>query len=225
MCTRDWTSTLRVRSGLDGPRSGSIWTAAARSLSGVEPVRWVHLASALLWTTSALIGLWWARSVAHPRHRRWLSAIGVLALVIGGENLLQATSPHHPRSVTHLVANLMLAGTGVLALFLVAAHGRGIAVEERVLRVLSGRRLEGRARHRPDPPPLTPREIEVVTCLCHGLSTDEIARRLCISPHTATTHIRNILRKLEVGSRADAVAWAVEHGLLDGPVPRLPRIG
>lgn len=143
-------------------------------------------------------------------------AVGAVAILIGGENLLQAFAPHHPNTVAHLVANVLLAATGAMALFLVVAHGRGVATEEQVLRALSGGRLGAGDRRPHDSAPLTPRETEVVTCLCRGLGTDEIARRLGISRHTATTHIRNILRKLGVGSRTDAVVWAVERGVMDG---------
>lgn len=151
-----------------------------------------------------------------PRYRRWMFAVGAVAILIGGENLLQAFAPHHPNTVAHLVANVLLAATGAMALFLVVAHGRGVATEEQVLRALSGGRLGAGDRRPHDSAPLTPRETEVVTCLCRGLGTDEIARRLGISRHTATTHIRNILRKLGVGSRTDAVVWAVERGVMDG---------
>lgn len=153
--------------------------------------------------------------MVRPRHRQWMYAVGALAVLIGGENLLQALSPHHPRGVAHLVANVVLAATGAIALGVIAVHGRGFATEEQVLRALSAGRLGTRDRPRRAPAPLTPRETEVVRCLCEGLGTDELARRLRISRHTATTHIRNILRKLDVGCRADAVAWAVEHGLWD----------
>lgn len=176
-------------------------------------MRWVHLASALLWPARAAVGLWWARSVVGPRHRRWIYAVGMLAVVIGGENLLQALVPVHPRGTAHLVANVALAAAGVVAVFMVAAYGHGIVVEERVMHALSGGRIGARGRRKRAPVPLTPQETEVITLLCEGLGTDEIARRLGVSPHTATTHIRNLMRKLDVRSRADAVVWAVERDL------------
>ncbi|MBA3275431.1 MAG: response regulator transcription factor, partial [Chloroflexia bacterium] len=46
-----------------------------------------------------------------------------------------------------------------------------------------------------------------------GKSTREISDSLFISPRTTTTHINNILGKIDVTSRAAAVAWAMRTGL------------
>jgi DNA-binding NarL/FixJ family response regulator len=61
---------------------------------------------------------------------------------------------------------------------------------------------------------LTERELEVLILLTQGLSTAGIADRLSISPSTTRNHIQNILQKLHVHSRAAAVAYAFEHGLV-----------
>jgi DNA-binding NarL/FixJ family response regulator len=55
---------------------------------------------------------------------------------------------------------------------------------------------------------LTPRELEVLELLAEGLTQTEIARQLVISPRTVGTHIQNVLGKLDVHSRAQAVALA-----------------
>ena len=62
--------------------------------------------------------------------------------------------------------------------------------------------------------PLTEREQEVLELMAEGKSTDRIAVMLSISRATARNHIQNILQKLHVHSRAEAVAYAFEHGLL-----------
>lgn len=62
--------------------------------------------------------------------------------------------------------------------------------------------------------PLTPREIEVIRLVAQGLSDKEIAARLNISEHTIHRHIANILTKLDVPSRAAAVAFAAKNSLL-----------
>jgi DNA-binding NarL/FixJ family response regulator len=68
----------------------------------------------------------------------------------------------------------------------------------------------------PAPPEhlLTQRELEVLRYIAKGFSFAEIAGLLAISAHTVTTHVRNIYRKLEVGSRGAAVYEAVQMGLL-----------
>ena len=60
---------------------------------------------------------------------------------------------------------------------------------------------------------LTDREREVLARLVHGESSKQVARHMGIAYSTARTHIQNILGKLGVHSRLEAVAFAVEHGL------------
>jgi NarL family two-component system response regulator LiaR len=61
---------------------------------------------------------------------------------------------------------------------------------------------------RPVRSPLTPREWEVLDLLCEGQSTDEIALTLVLAVETVRSHIKNVLRKLGVRSREQAVALA-----------------
>jgi DNA-binding NarL/FixJ family response regulator len=62
---------------------------------------------------------------------------------------------------------------------------------------------------------LTPRELEVLGLLAQGLNQPAIAGRLFISPTTVGTHIQRILAKLDVHSRAEAVALAYRGRLLE----------
>ena len=62
---------------------------------------------------------------------------------------------------------------------------------------------------------LTAREREILGLLARGQSQAEIAAQLVISPKTVGGHIQRILTKLDVHSRAQAVALAHEHGLAD----------
>jgi DNA-binding CsgD family transcriptional regulator len=57
---------------------------------------------------------------------------------------------------------------------------------------------------------LTSRETEVLWWLAQGCTYERIADRLAMSPHTVTTHIKNIYRKLEVHCAAAAVRRALE---------------
>jgi predicted ATPase/DNA-binding CsgD family transcriptional regulator len=78
--------------------------------------------------------------------------------------------------------------------------------------------LQGRSRahsQRGEPAfDLTPRELEILRLLAAGRSSQEIADDLYISAHTVKRHIANILGKLEVSSRAAAVALAFQHHLV-----------
>lgn len=61
---------------------------------------------------------------------------------------------------------------------------------------------------------LTQREREVVALVAHGLSNDEIAARLVISPLTAKTHVNRAMTKLHARDRAQLVVIAYESGLV-----------
>lgn len=63
-------------------------------------------------------------------------------------------------------------------------------------------------------PALSPREQEVLALLARGLSNKEIGRQLYVSETTAKFHVGNILRKLEVSGRAEAVYAASKLGLV-----------
>jgi DNA-binding NarL/FixJ family response regulator len=60
---------------------------------------------------------------------------------------------------------------------------------------------------------LTSREREVVTLVAAGLSNDEIAAKLVVSPLTAKTHVSRAMTKLGARDRAQLVVFAYEHGL------------
>ena len=64
---------------------------------------------------------------------------------------------------------------------------------------------------------LSDREKQVLTLVAEGLDKDAIARELVISPHTARTHIQNVLTKLEVHSRLEAAALVAELAAADLP--------
>ena len=61
---------------------------------------------------------------------------------------------------------------------------------------------------------LSDREIEVLTLLAEGLSTKAMAQKLNISHFTARNHIQNILIKLDLHSKAQAVSYAFKRGIL-----------
>ncbi len=72
---------------------------------------------------------------------------------------------------------------------------------------------------------LTAREREVLAYLAEGTDNEGIAEKLVISPETVRTHIRNLITKLGVHSRLEAVALVTQNGLfeeLEGGAPQRP---
>ena len=66
-------------------------------------------------------------------------------------------------------------------------------------------------------PRLTDREMEVLKLVAKGLNNRDIAKELFISENTVKNHVRNILEKLQLHSRMEAVMYAVREKLLDIP--------
>jgi DNA-binding CsgD family transcriptional regulator len=60
---------------------------------------------------------------------------------------------------------------------------------------------------------LTEREVEVLRLVAHGLTNAQTAERLYLSPRTVDAHLRNVYHKLDVSTRAEAVRFALAHGL------------
>ena len=89
---------------------------------------------------------------------------------------------------------------------------------------LSRKLLQEFARQaRPAPPPrdpdaLTERELEVLKLLVQGVtSSRKLAQRLNVNESTIKFHIRNILGKLHLQNRAQAVSYAIRHGMVPPP--------
>ena len=83
--------------------------------------------------------------------------------------------------------------------------------------------ISKRADERALRPALTDRELEVLQLAADGLTNRQIGRRLTISENTVKNHIRNILEKLHLHSRMEAVLYAVREDLIDldgGDKPR-----
>ena len=91
-----------------------------------------------------------------------------------------------------------------------AAAGEAVVSRRMTMRLVDSMRrapADG-AGLRPVRSRLTPREWEVLDLLCAGQSTDEIADTLVLSAETVRSHIKNLLRKLGVSSRREAVEEA-----------------
>jgi DNA-binding NarL/FixJ family response regulator len=142
---------------------------------------------------------------ALPRLREAAPECEVVVLTASGteENLLQAIRagaagyllktepPERIASFLDAVANGEAALSGAVARRLLdqvrTGNGRGSGVPDRIASTLSAR------------------EVEVLLLLDEHLGTDEIAKRLYISEHTVRSHVKNLLRKLGVSSRREAL--------------------
>jgi DNA-binding NarL/FixJ family response regulator len=96
---------------------------------------------------------------------------------------------------------------------------RVVAAGDALLDPAVTRRVMDAARHAPRPPDarltrLTEREVEVLVQVARGLSNQEIARELFISPATARTYVSRLLTKLAARDRAQLVGIAYRHGLV-----------
>jgi two-component system NarL family response regulator len=73
---------------------------------------------------------------------------------------------------------------------------------------------EGPPKHAPAPK-LTDREMEVLRLVARGMNNRDIAKELFISENTVKNHVRNILEKLQIHSRMEAVMIAVREKLIE----------
>jgi DNA-binding NarL/FixJ family response regulator len=105
---------------------------------------------------------------------------------------------------------------------------RTVAAGEALLSPSVTRRLIAQVVGRPNRTPrisvvlheLTPREREVMALVAEGLTNDEIAERLVVSPLTAKTHVSRIMLKLGARDRAQVVVIAYQSGLVLAPDSR-----
>jgi DNA-binding NarL/FixJ family response regulator len=85
----------------------------------------------------------------------------------------------------------------------------GVYVDVRLTPLLDA----GAAEHRADI--LSPREREILVLLSTGLTGEDVAAQLFLSPETVRTHVRNAVRKLDAKTRSHAVAIAMQRGEID----------
>jgi DNA-binding NarL/FixJ family response regulator len=87
---------------------------------------------------------------------------------------------------------------------------RSAEVEQALKHMRTRRAIDGNLTKRVDR--LTPRELEILQEIANGLSPEQIATELGMSRHTLRTHTQNILTKLGVHSKTDAVVAAIRFG-------------
>ena len=100
----------------------------------------------------------------------------------------------------------------------VVADGQSLISPSLAIKLLDEFKQMSRSDRQQVPSPrLTDRELEVLKLVAQGLNNREIAKRLFISENTVKNHVRNILEKLQLHSRMEAVMYAVREKLLDIP--------
>jgi DNA-binding NarL/FixJ family response regulator len=100
----------------------------------------------------------------------------------------------------------------------VVADGQSLISPSMAIKLLDEFKQMSRTDRQQVPSPrLTERELEVLRLVAQGLNNREIAKRLFISENTVKNHVRNILEKLQLHSRMEAVMYAVREKLLDIP--------
>jgi len=98
-----------------------------------------------------------------------------------------------------------------------AAQGEALIAPYMLARLLAGMKR----KDEPGPAtPLTPRELAVLRELSLGYDNEMVGRRLTMSPNTVRTHIQNILAKLKVHSKLEAVSRGIREGWI-----RIPQEG
>ena len=145
---------------------------------------------------------------------RWPSArVVMLTAVSGDETILESIQAGADGYLTKDTA----ADEVVQAVR--AAHAGETLLPKKVIMNIAQRvaAARDRAGERRQIEPLTPRELEVLRALTEGLSTPEICDRLFIAPNTLRTHVQNIMGKLRVHSKLEAVAFALRHKLVEPP--------
>ena len=100
---------------------------------------------------------------------------------------------------------------------------RVVATESELVRPLGppSDRQPARAAEQAIRSSVTPRECQILAWVREGKSNQQIADALCISPLTVKNHVQKILRKLSASNRAQAVAIAMDQGLLPEHAARL----
>ena len=100
----------------------------------------------------------------------------------------------------------------------VVADGQSLISPSMAIKLLDEFKQMSRSdRQQVATPRLTDRELEVLKLVAQGLNNREIAKRLFISENTVKNHVRNILEKLQLHSRMEAVMYAVRERLIDIP--------
>jgi DNA-binding NarL/FixJ family response regulator len=197
---------------------GGRYTVVAEAASGYEAIRLADIHNPRLILSDiqlrGITGLKVARVLKkqHPK-----SQIVFLSMHVDDDRLLEAVRAGASAFVTkdtdagellRIIDTVMAGEQPIYSTVLSRPH-----LAWRVLAELRSSPEE--APPRPQPMPLSTREIEVLDCVAQGLSNKEVADALYITEQTVKNHMTSVLRKLEVTDRVQAVLFAVKHGWVE----------
>ncbi len=160
----------------------------------------------------------------HEQHQPDLTLLDVVMPYVGGIECLKKIKESSPESLVlmlssseleHDIFQAMEAGADGY----ITKTASPSELVQSILAVASGEsyisdEISRRLKDYSDAPQLTPRELEVLQLLRHGMSNASIGEELGITPRTAKAHVASILLKLGANDRAEAVAHGFEQGLL-----------
>ncbi len=151
-----------------------------------------------------------ARLLGEPAVEAWTEALAAF-----GYGHVYEQARCHWRLAEALVAagDRAAAATHAQAAIAAAARMDAVPLKEAVAATVSRSRLSGSAGEADAV--LTRREREVLALVAEGMTNREIGKRLFISDKTASVHLSNVMTKLNVTSRTEAVTVAHRRGLLD----------
>jgi NarL family two-component system response regulator LiaR len=101
-----------------------------------------------------------------------------------------------------------------LAKAIQAVHKGETHLHPDITRKLMNQFVSPKSESETTPDDLTPREMEVLQLVAHGLSNKELAKKLTISAKTVKTHLSSIFSKLHVSDRTQAAIYALKHNLV-----------
>jgi DNA-binding NarL/FixJ family response regulator len=134
------------------------------------------------------------------------AAVAGIASAMGEQGTIHVTGAY-----VQLAAYLFAGGISILlVVFATMPRSRGPADTPMLPRIVIGPPPSAS----PLPELLTARELEILRLAATGVSVDEMARHLCLSPNTVKTHLTHIYAKLAVRGRTDAVRAALHAGWL-----------